>query len=177
MKRRNAFRPGALGQLENRVTLSHAGVAEIAPHAQLVNALFRGRARTTSGGEAGSARETTLVGGTIRRDGVYRVVGALSDNGSLAPPFSGLTGTITLISVSRRFPGIAIEEIEGPVAKQVPSTRTSTPIMFKVIRTTGVFSDFLGAEGTGVLTLQTRPRRGTNVSLGRFTLSVTVNPA
>lgn len=176
MRRRNRFRPSALGQLEDRITLSHASVAEMTPQAQLVNAVFRGRALTTSSGAAGSTQDTTLSGGAVRRDGVYRVVGALSENGSLAPPFSGLNGTITLISVSRRFPGVAIEEVEGPVAKLAPSTRTSTPIRFQVTRATGVFAQFLGADGTGILTLQTRPRRGSNVSFGRFTLTVTVNP-
>lgn len=177
MTRRNVFRPDALGLLEDRVALSHAGVAEMAPHAQPVNAIFRGRVRTTSAGEAGSAQEAILVGGTIRRDGVYRIVGDLNDNGSLAPPFSDLKGTITLISVSRRFPGMAVTATEGPATDLAPRTRTSTPTTSTVTKATGVFADFLGQHGTGILTLRTRPTRDPHVSVGRFILTAHISPA
>lgn len=175
MKRRIAFRPSALGQLEDRIALSHAGVAEIAPHAQAVSASFRGRVRTDTPSDAGSQQTATLTGmAQIRKFGVLRISGTLGSNGALPPPFSNTSGSLTLTSGSRRAPGTAVLEVTGPAANLAPRTRSAINLTFSVSSATGIFSQYVGAEGTGVLTLQTRPRRGTTLSLGNFTLSASI---
>lgn len=180
MRRRTSFRPSALdlGPLEERVVLSHAGVtAEIAAHAVNLTTTFRGRIVTTSppAGEAGGSQIANLSGNSrIPKVGPARLNGSLTSNGSLPPPFSSTSGDITLTSGSRKAAGTVVLSLVGPPTDLASRTRTSTNLTFVVKSATGVFAQYVGDEGSAVLTLQTRPRPRSTTSVGNFGLMLSI---
>lgn len=180
MNKRTSFRPTALdlGPLEERVVLSHVGVsAEVAAHAVTLAATFRGRIVTTNppAGEAGASQTANLSGNArIPRLGPARLNGHLASNGSLPPPFSSTSGEVTLTSGSRKAAGTVVLSLVGPPTDLASKTRTSTNFTFVVKSATGIFSQYVGDEGSAVLTLQTRPRPRSTTSVGNFGLTLSI---
>src|SRR5262245_59070223 len=105
MRRKTKFQPEALGPLEERVTPSHAGVAELGamapPHGHItVNS--RGSFTTKLPAGIGGADQMTLVGTTrVPGHGQFHESGSLTSNPSLPPSPTNTQGTVVLTGLGK----------------------------------------------------------------------------
>jgi hypothetical protein len=175
---RRSFRPTALAPLEERIALSHAGVAaHVSAHAMNVNATAHGTMTTTSPpkGMVGGSQNATLSGNsTIPKLGAVHLTGKLSDNASLAPPYSNTKGSITLTLNSRKATGSMTVSVNGPPTNLAAKAGTEQ-LSFTVTSASGAFASFLGDKGTATLSFHLKAKPHSNVSTGPFTLATSIN--
>lgn len=175
---RRSFRPTALAPLEERITLSQAGVAaHVAAHAMTVTLTAHGTMTTTSPpkGQVGGSQEANLSGtSTVPKLGAVRLSGHLSSNGSLPPPSSDTHGTITLTLTSRKTPGSLTVSVSGKPTNLAAKAGTEN-LTFTVTGATGALSSYMGATGTAVLSFHMKAKPHSNVSSGPFTLTTSIH--
>lgn len=178
MRRKTTFRPDALNTLEERVTPSHAGVAEIGamapPHGHItVNS--RGSFATQLPAGIGGAATLTLAGSTrVPGVGAFRESGTLTSNPSLPPSPTNTHGTIVLTGIGRNKGTITLA-ITGQGIDLAPRVPTTDQLHFKVTAATGQFSSGVGIQGEFDMTLATRGRPRHGVAHGRYTSTFSFN--
>lgn len=181
MRARKIFRFSDSWTLEDRIALSQAGVAaEIATAARL-DATFHGKFTTRPPVGLGGP-ETATLNGTARVHhgrGVLHLRGFLKSNGSLAPPYSNMSGELVLTGANPLH-GALVLEVTGPPTNLAPPESTTTNLSYTVLSAWENFARLHIRPGTADLTLHTRlvppgtPNGG--VTHGTFTLVITELP-
>src|SRR5581483_11945861 len=139
MRKRRSFRPTALGvsTLEDRIALSHGSVAMSAMAPMMVTVRSVGSVVTTLPKGIGGGYSATLTGlGSVPGIGKVNVLGKLSSNPTVAPPYQGVHGTFTLTPETKAIAGEVILTVTG---KPWTLQNGTEVLAYKVTTATGVF--------------------------------------
>jgi hypothetical protein len=160
MKKHHSFRPSALSPLEDRVVLSHGGIAQaalvqpvptggvpVSLHALALNGTISGTFVTTVGPVNGVAETITSFKGS----GTITGLGQVNVSGSLVQVVSptGQVSTFETFTLSTAKGSISIQLTTSPSKTGTPGLAQSS---FTIIKATGAFQ---GDVGTGTASLQT----------------------
>jgi hypothetical protein len=187
MRKHHSFRPSAPSSLEDRVVLSHVGIApaalvhsiepSIAPvpgHVLSLNGSLSGTFITTNNtaNNLGSGTTTTFKGsGTLTGLGQLSVTGSLVN--FVSP--SGQLATVDTFTLTTAQGSVTIQLTK---AAPTPGTPVETLSSFSIVKATGAFQ---GDIGTGTADLQTItdviPLVPPTVARGVFTLTLKSNPS
>jgi hypothetical protein len=183
MRTHRSFRPTAVCPLEDRVVLSHVGIAPTAlvhpihhsaapmsAHVLALNGTLSGTFVTTLNSARNLAAGTTTTfqgSGTIAGLGRVNVTGSLV---KLVSP-SGQLSTVESFTLTNSQGSVTIQLTKSA---PIPSTPATTQSSFSIIKATGAFQ---GDIGTGTAKLQTIteliPVPPPTVARGVFTLTLT----
>jgi hypothetical protein len=183
MRKHRSFRPTALSLLEDRVVLSHVGIAPLVHHVQplaspvsahvlALNGTLSGTFVTTlnSGSNLAGTTTTFQGSGTITGLGQVNVTGSLM---KLVSPSGQLSAVETFTFTTAQ--GSVTIQLTKPAS--VPSTPATALSSFSIVKATGAFQGDIGA---GVANLQTItelvPVSPPTVARGVFTLKLSSNP-
>jgi hypothetical protein len=186
MLKRRAFRPSALSQLEDRVVLSHIGLARpaLVHHIQPIMPAATAQVLSLNGSISGTFVTTrSLVGGavsgtttTFQGSGTISGLGAVQVSGSLSTVLSvaGQKSSVETFTLTTSKGSVTIELSKSAPAPGKPGTVESS---FAIVNATGAFA---GDKGAGIADLQMINEQVVvvppTVTRGVFTLTLHSNP-